>query len=406
MRSTTSVACLALCCALLVPTLAFAQDAEPTADSRPIFTLFSLPFKLKHQKDYNVERIVVVLSILLVVKMITGRNTNKNLAILYIAEIDRDDGVLKTQFANAEPTVIIDGPETFKFYATGRRYCQGALFTLRMASRQDLLSNFTSFFGRNSKDTLEIEVNMNESAMPSTVLFIGNHSAAKTVAKENIDISEMAKKMEPSRDRLPTWPGLSNNGENNDVVAQPAPLIVHAEHPSVFYDVMSPTVVDVLFGGTSNSIASSQGDMSRYFRYLHASSDFCSPALSSSDGNTVGATGKRPVLRASFNLPPSGNFEIMDRFVTFVCLVIDGLGKCKLTPDQVKKAADLRRTVEATKESTVVEKERKLQERRAAKEAEERARLAKLPPEQREKERAKRDKILKQRRMKSMVKRM
>lgn len=408
MRLTTLISRLAICYALLAPTLAFAQDAETVADSRPTFTVFNLPFKLKHQEDYTIERIAVGLSIFLVVKMIIGRRTNKNLAILYVAQMDRDDGILKAQFAEAEPTVIIDGPETFKFYATGRRYCQGALFTFHMASRQDLLSNFTSFFSRNSKDTLEIEVNMNGSAMPSTVLFIGNQSAAKTVVKENLDITELAKKMEPTRDRLASWPGLSTtiNGDDDDSLAQAAPLVVHAEHPSAFYEVMSSAVMDVLFGSTNNFNTSLQGDMSRYFRYLHASSDFRSPAFSSLDENTVGATGKRPVVRVSFNLPPSSNVEVMDRFVTFVCLVIDGLGSYKLTPDQVKKAADVRRTVEAKRESTVVEKERKLEERRAAKEAEERARLAKLPPEQREKERAKRDKILRQRKMKSMVKRM
>jgi hypothetical protein len=407
MRLTTTSACLALFCALLVPILAFAQDAETIADSRPSFTLFNLPFKLKHQEDYNIERIVLGLSIFIVVKMIIGRKTNKNLAILYVAQLDRDDGILKKQFAEAESTVIIDGPETFKFYATGRRYCQGALFTFRMASRQDLLSKITSFFGGSSKDILEIEVNMNENAMPSTVLFIGNHSAANTIAKDNRDITELAKKMEPARERLAMWPGLSTHGGDDDVLAQPAPLVVHAEHPSVFYEVMSPAVTDVLFGSlNNNSDTSIKSDMSKYFRYLHASSDFCSPALSRDSETIVGATGKRPVVRISFNLPPFDNTEVLDRFVTFVCFIVDGLGSCKLTPDQVKKAADLRRTMEAKRESTVVEKEKKMEERRAAKEAEERARLARLPPEQREKERAKRDKILRQRKMKSMVKRM
>jgi Protein of unknown function (DUF1682) len=386
---------LALCCVLL-PAITLAQDAG-SDDPRPTITFFNLSFKLKPQTDYNIERIALGLSIFFIVKMIIGRKTNKNLAILYVAEMDRDDGILKKQFAEAEPTVIIDGPETFKFHATGRRYCQGALFTFRMASRQDLLSTFTKFSGGSQRDILEIEVNMNENAMPSTVLFVGTHSAAKAVTKENRDIVELTKRLEPTRDRLATWPGVSGNEDGSG--DQPSPLVVHAEHPSVFYEIMSPPIMDVLFGPN----AFYNEDMSRYFRYLHASSDFRSPAFSE---NSVGATGKRPVVRVSFNLPPSGNYEVLDKFVTFVCLIIDGLGSCKLTPEQIKKSADLRRTVEAKRESTIVEKEKKLEERRAAKEAEERARLAKLPPEQREKERAKRDKILRKRSMKSAVKRM
>jgi hypothetical protein len=398
MRLITAIAWLAL----LLPAIALAQDAasEPLiddgddVDDRQTFTLFNMVFKVKNQSDYNIERIVVGVAIFLITKMIIGRRANRNMGILYVAEMDRDDGILKKQFAEAEPTVIVDGPETYKFYATGRRYCQGALFTFRLKSRQDLLASFTTAFGGNSKDILDIEVNMNESAMPSTVLFVGTHTAAKTITKENKDIVELTKKLEPTRDRLATWPGVSANDDG-----QVSPLIVHAEQASVFYEVMTAPVMDVMFGPNAYS-----GDMSRYFRYLHASSDYQSPPTYSE--NAIGATGKRSVVRVSFNLPPTGNYEILDKFVMFVCLIIDGLGTCKLTPEQVKKAAELRRTVEAKRESTMVEKERKLEERRAQKEAEERARLAKLNPEQREKERAKRDKILKQRKMKSMVKRM
>ena len=383
---------MALCCALL-PIIAFAQDDNLLAGdddgSSPTFTLFNPPFKIKHQADYNIEFVVIGISILLIFKMIFGRRTNRNLAILYVAELDRDDGVLKKQFAEAEPTVIIDGPETFKFYATGRRYCQGALFTFRMARRHDLLDSLIKFA---QKDVVDIEINMNESSMPSTVLFIGTHSAAKTVTKEIRDIVELAKRMEPTRDRLATWPGLSNGD-----VDEPSPLIVHAEQPSVFYEVMSPIAMEPFLS------------LSKYFRYMHASSDYRTPFFTAStDENStrVGAFGKRNVVRFSFTLPPSGELETLDKIVSFVCLVIDGLGTCKLTPEQVKKAADLRRTVEAKRESTIIEKERKLEERRAAKEAEERARLAKLPPDQREKERAKRDKILKQRKLKSLSKRI
>jgi hypothetical protein len=397
--------------AFMLPLLAFGSQEtllpldETAADPRQTFTLFGFTFKLKHQEEYNIERIALGICIFLVVKMVIGRNTNKNLAIAYVAELDRDAGILKKQFAEAEPTVIVDGPETFKFHATGRRYCQGALFTFRLKSRQYPLAGFTTFFGGNQRDFLEIEVNMNESAMPSSVLFIGTHTAAKTVAKENRDIVELTKRMEPTRDRLPTWPGLldhNNSTPNNSsevVSSHTASLVVQAEHPSAFYEIMTPAVVDVLFGGQD-------GGISRYFRYLHASSDFQSPVFLSADSNVAGATGKRSVVRCAFTLPPSGNWETIDKFVLFVCLVIDGLGSCKLTQEQVKKAADLRRTVEAKRESTVYEKEKKLEERRAQKEAEERARLAKLTPEQREKERAKRDKILRQRKMKSMVKRM
>ena len=120
--------------------------------------------------------------------------------------------------------------------------------------------------------------------------------------------------------------------------------------------------------------------------------------------SAVGATGRRSVVRLSLHLPPTGNWQILDRFITLLCLVIDDLGSCKLTPEQNKKASDARHKAESSRDEAVTEKEKRLEERRAAKEAEEKERLAKLTPDQREKERAKRDKVLRQRRLKSLVK--
>ena len=286
---------------------------------------------------------------------------------------------MQHQFAEAETQVIQDSPSVFKFYASGRRYCQGALFTFRFISRQDVLSLVLS---PGQKDTLEIEVNMNESAMPPTVLFIGTPSAAKTIPKEHRDIADLAKKLEPTRDRLATFPVDS--------------LVVYAEHASVFYDVITPVVVDSFLGPA----------LSKYFKYLHASSDYRVEGWKAEREGVVGASGKRAVVRVGLTLPPVGDVEALDAFITFVCLVVDGLGTCKLSAEAVKRAMEVRHKVENSREEVVNEKEKRLEDRRLAKEAEERERLAKLPPQQRAKEKAKRDKVLRERKMRQMVKKL
>lgn len=380
MKLLLSTACVIACFAVLVPSTAFAYEvALEDTDATPA-TGFKLPFKFKQQDSYALEGAMLIFCTAILINMYLGRRKNEKLAVRYVAELVRSDGVVQKQFAEAESQVILEGPDIFKFYATGRRYCQGALLTFRMASRQDLVSLLMK---PGQRDTLDIEVNMNESAMPQTVLFIGTHSAAKTIIKDNRDISVLAKRMEPTRDRLATWPVDD--------------LVVNAEQSAVFYEIISPQVMDALFGPNVWS------EVGRYFKYLHVSSEY---RVEMARESAVGATGRRSVVRVSLNLPPTGNWEILDRFITMVCLVIDGLGSCKLTPDQAKKASEARRKAENSREEAVSEKEKRLEERRLAKEVEERERLAKLPPDQREKERAKRDKVLKQRRMKAMVKKL
>lgn len=379
MKPLISTACIVACFAVLLPSTAFAYEVAIEDIEKPAAG-FKLPFKLKHQDSYALEVAMLIFCAAILINMYLGRRKNEKLAVRYVAELVRSDGIVQKQFTEAESQVILEGPDVFKFYATGRRYCQGMLLTFRMASRQDLV---TLLLKPGQRDTLDIEVNMNESAMPQTVLFIGTPSAAKTIVKDNRDISVLAKRVEPTRERLPSWPV-------DDIV-------VNAEQAAVFYEVISPQVMDAFFGPLA------WRDVDRYFKYLHVSSEHRVEEVRES---AVGATGRRSVVRVSLNLPPTGNWEILDRFITMVCLVIDGLGSCKLTPEQAKKASEARRKAENSREEAVTEKEKRLEERRLAKEAEERERLLKLPPDQREKERAKRDKVLKQRRMKALVKKV
>ena len=377
---------LILACITILLTASSSAQEDATTTSSPLLPppptppSSKLPFRVRHQDSYAIEVLTVLLGVAILFTMYTGRKKNRQLAVRYVAELIRPQGVLLRQYADAESEVIAEAPDVYKFYASGRRYCQGVLMTFRLASRQDLSALLRS---PSARDVLEIEVNMNENSMPLTVFFIATPSAAKNIIKENRDVGELTKKIEPTRDRLPGW--------NSEA------LVVHAEQASVFYDIITQPLMDSFFGVPAFE------QVAPFFQSVYCSSEFRAEAFRE---DAVGATGKRPVIKMTFSLPPPGNYDLLDTFITGLGLLIDGLGTCKLTPDQMKKATEARRKAEAKREDAKSERERRLEEKRAAKEQEERLRLSKLPPEVREKERAKKEKILKQRRMKSLAKRI
>jgi len=64
----------------------------------------------------------------------------------------------------------------------------------------------------------------------SQVLAVVNKRLAKSLLKRQPDIEAFARRVEVARDRIATWPGDT--------------LSVFAEHPSVFYDLMTDQLLN------------------------------------------------------------------------------------------------------------------------------------------------------------------
>ena len=62
------------------------------------------------------------------------------------------------------------------------------------------------------------------------VLAVVNKRLAKALLKEQPDIETFARRLDVTRDRIATWPSDS--------------LVVFAEHPSLFYDLMTDQLLD------------------------------------------------------------------------------------------------------------------------------------------------------------------
>lgn len=186
----------------------------------------------------------------------------------------------------------------------------------------------------------------------------------------------MAHGVEVTRDRLATFPADS--------------LTVLAEHSSIFYDLMVDDVVQLLFAkGTF-------AQLQPYFRYLHFTTEHMTDVVPSGKqpkpvrsvlftlcdacvlwwlcvaciasalpcpcviymlqfrACTTGqcrncaqiATHRRPIqlLRFSFNLPwANDNMADMARLLQAVMLFIDVVGQYKMSPEQLKRGAKVRR---------------------------------------------------------------
>jgi hypothetical protein len=356
--------------------LSFVLPATMAASWSSPSALFA-GMSIRHFDDYKMEIAGLVACVLILVVAVGGQILNERLALVHGQALLREDGALRRNFAQVDATLARDGPALFKVYASGRRHCQGALISLRMKKRHDMagLLAFSAF----SPDVIDIEVIMNSGAMPPTVLFIATPEYSRSATSDGRDdVINYARRFDPARDRLPNWPPLDQ-------------VLVLAEHGQVFYDVITPTVMEAFFGPNAFP------EVKPYFRSLHISSEYKVAEKSKS----------RPVVRISAVLPPSHKSEIvLDRLVSLAGLVVDGLAVCKFSPEQLKKSEEARIKAEMSSADRTESQKKRAEEKKAAKEAEEKVRLARLPPEKREKELARKERIQRERRIRSMAKRV
>lgn len=84
-----------------------------------------------------------------------------------------------------------EGQNVFKFYASGRRYCQGMLATMELQSRHDLIARLYNTVVP-CRDEISFEVYMNDEAMDQVVFALAKKKAAKAMQKEERDLQRFA----------------------------------------------------------------------------------------------------------------------------------------------------------------------------------------------------------------------
>ncbi|KAH9307670.1 hypothetical protein KI387_035581, partial [Taxus chinensis] len=253
-------------------------------------------------QSYYIEFFCVTFLIAFAVNFFLGRRENEAIALAWAAQFATKDGIFEKNFSllgtgdgNDTPLLLKEGQNVFKFYASGRRYCQGLLATMELQSRHDLISKIYNFIIP-CKDEINIEVYMNEDGMDQVIFALARKKAAKNMHKESKDLQHYANLVTPPSNRK--W-----------VTEE---LVAISESREVASDLITDTVLDQVFGEKAFE------KYGKGFVSLHIT-----------DQNPSGS--HRKTLTFKFTLPAASKMADMTRLIAIVPYYIDLVGRYKLS---------------------------------------------------------------------------
>ncbi|KAM7474582.1 hypothetical protein LguiB_021825 [Lonicera macranthoides] len=147
---------------------------------------------------YKTEIVCVTFLVVFLINYFAGRRENENIALAWAAKFATKDTIFEKNFSllgvgegEDSPLLMKEGQTVFKFYASGRRFCQGMLATMELQSRHDLIARLYNVVVP-CRDEISFEVYMNDEAMDQVVFAMAKKKAAKTMQKEERDLQKFA----------------------------------------------------------------------------------------------------------------------------------------------------------------------------------------------------------------------
>lgn len=267
------------------------------------------------KQSYTVEIVCVSFLIVFVINYFTGKRENENLALAWAAKFATKDSIFEKNFSllgvgeggDDSPLLLKEGQNVFKFYASGRRYCQGLLATMELKSRHDLMARLYNLIVP-CKDEISFEVYMNEEAMDHVVFALARKKMAKGMQKELKDLNRFA--------------GVLGQGPNGRKWV-PEELSVISESKEVAGDLITEAVLDQVFGDKAFE-KYGKGFISMHF------------------SDQLPGTHKKMLL-FKFALPDASNMADMTRLVALIPYYIDLIGRYKLS-SQARSKTDAARS--------------------------------------------------------------
>jgi hypothetical protein len=138
-------------------------------------------------QNYYMEYAALVFIAVYAVNFLLGSRNNNRIAQNWYQHYE---DWFKTQFASTGP-LLKDSHFSYKFYASGRRYCTGMLVTMNLRKRHDLFSLMMEAGGA-SEDSIIIEIPMMEDDMEPFVFAISRKKAEKKMKKNNKDLDNLS----------------------------------------------------------------------------------------------------------------------------------------------------------------------------------------------------------------------
>ncbi|GAU24397.1 hypothetical protein TSUD_391060 [Trifolium subterraneum] len=298
-------------------------------------------------RSFTVEILCGSFLIMFAINYFTGKKENENIALSWASQFAAKDSIFEKNFSllgigdggDDTPLLLKEGQTTFKFYASGRRYCQGLLATLELKSRHDLIARIYNMVVP-CKDEITFEVYMNDDAMDHVVFAMARKKAAKAMHKDLRDLQRFATIMSPPTSRK--W--VSDD------------LAVISESREVASDLITDSLIEQVFGDKSFE-KYGKGLISVHFSDNH-------PGI------------HKKVLLFKFVLPAAKNMADMTRLVALVPYYIDLIGRYKLSSQARSKTEAARQKVaqEVQKELRNIQQEamqrRKAERKKLMEEAE------------------------------------
>ncbi|XP_065870603.1 uncharacterized protein At5g49945-like [Euphorbia lathyris] len=296
------------------------ESTNPSDNQIPDQNTVVVPVK---KQSFTIEIVCVSFLIIFIINYFTGKRENENLALAWAAKFAVKDSIFEKNFSllgvgegDDSPLLLKEGQNIFKFYASGRRYCQGLLATMELKSRHDLISKIYNMIVP-CKDEISFEVYMNDDAMDHVIFALAKKKAAKGMHKEIRDLQRFASIMaQPPSGRK--W--------------VPEELGVISESKEVAGDLITETVLEQVFGEKAYE------KYGKFFISMHFS-------------DQQPGTHKKMLL-FKFALPDANNMADMTRLVALVPYYIDLIGRYKLSSQAKSKteAARSKAAHEAYKE--------------------------------------------------------
>ncbi|XVF45900.1 hypothetical protein PTKIN_Ptkin02bG0245300 [Pterospermum kingtungense] len=291
------------------------NDPDPKTTSKPHNVAAS-------KKSFTVEIVCGSFLIVFAINYFTGKRENENLALAWAAKFATKGSIFEKNFSllgvgegEDSPLLLKEGQNVFKFYASGRRFCQGLLATMELKSRHDLVSRLFNLVVP-CKDEITFEVYMNDESMDQVVFALAKKKAAKGMQKDVRDLQRFA--------------GLMANPSGRKWVVDE--LSVISESKEVAGDLITEAVLEQVFGDKA------------YEKY---GKDFISMHFSDQHPGT-----HKKMLLFKFALPDANQMADMTRLVALVPYYIDLIGRYKLSPQARSKtdAARVKAAQEVYKE--------------------------------------------------------
>lgn len=159
---------------------------------------------VKGLRKFTVEIVCGSFLIMFAINYFTGKRENENIALAWAAQFAAKDSIFEKNFSllgigeggDDAPLLLKEGQTIFKFYASGRRYCQGLLATMELKSRHDLIARIYNMIVP-TRDEITIEAYMNEDAMDHVVFALAKKKAAKAMQKDVKDLQRFASLLSP-----------------------------------------------------------------------------------------------------------------------------------------------------------------------------------------------------------------